>query len=893
MRIPVFWLATAYAAGLALFANVDDSPRVLFLLATLSLLAGGFVLRRRWLRLTLACALAGFLLLGGATIGLAAAAVHARRVDRLIAAGELDLSEAVRLTGWLRRAPEEKPFAVNCEMELESVEAGGRRLQTSGGLRLAHFLPPEAGTPAEPMPELHYGDRVEVLTRVHPPISHGNLGSFDWRGYLANRGIFLEGSLKSPLLLKKLPGRHGNIVLGWIEATRRHLLRRLDALLPPTTHPDHNAVLRAMLLGDRGFLSHRLSESFRLSGAYHVLVISGLHVAVIALFVFWLLRRLRAPEWAATAATIFVLVFYLLLVEDRPPIERAVWMVSLYLLARLFFRRVHLANPLALAALVILFLHPSWLFESSFHFSFGAVLLIAFFAAPWIERTSTPYREALGFLDAADRDDQYRPPRLAQFRHDLRATAELLSGLVFWTKEKERGARLLVTSVIRVGLRVWEFFLLSFAIHLGFVLLTAIYFNRVVWLGLLTNILVVPLVGWIVPLGLAALLLGLLWPALGAVVALPLSALVAALLVVARWFAAWRVSYGVPPPPPWVTLLYLAALVVLALAVTRQRHARWVGLAVAALILLVVTHPFAPQLDAQALEVTVLDVGQGDSLFLAFPNGETWLVDGGRGPVTLPAGYRIGEAVGETVVKPYLRARGLRRLDRIWLTHAHHDHMSGLLAVLDEFAVRSFHRGPSPASPAYQKLLEKVHARGIPVHSHQAGERFRVGEVEVEILWPSSEYQPDPTPANNDSLVLRLCWEETCVLLPGDIEADVEKKLAASQAGLGAALLKVPHHGGRDAASSEFLAAIQPEVAVISVGATNPFGHPYPAVLERLATESRQAYRTDRDGSVTVRVGKDSLRVRSFRQRQRTEPYPNVWAKLTACARKVLCLESN
>ncbi len=163
----------------------------------------------------------------------------------------------------------------------------------------------------------------------------------------------------------------------------------------------------------------------------------------------------------------------------------------------------------------------------------------------------------------------------------------------------------------------------------------------------------------------------------------------------------------------------------------------------------------------------------------------------------------------------------------------------------------------------------------------------------MEILWPSSEYQPDPTPANNDSLVLRLCRKETCLLLPGDIEADVEKKLAASQAGLGAVLLKVPHHGGRDAASSEFLAAVQPEVAVISVGATNPFGHPYPAVLERLATESRQAYRTDRDGSVTVRVGKDSLRVRSFRQGQRTEPYPNVWAKLTACARQVLSLESN
>ena len=892
MRIPVFWLVTAYAAGLALFVDVDDSPRCLFLLATIALLAGTLALRRRWLRLTLTCALAGFLLLGGATIGLDAAAVDARRVDRLLADGEVDLSEAIRLTGWLRRAPEEKPFAVSYELELESIEVGGRSLETSGGARLAYFPPPEPGAPAEPMPALRYGDRVEVLTRVHPPISHGNPGSFDWRSYLARQGIFLEGSLKSPLLLKKLPGQRGNAGLAWIEATRQHLLHRLDTLVPPTTQPDHNAVLRAMLLGDRGFLSHRLSESFRLSGAYHVLVISGLHVAVIALFVFWLLRRLRGNEWAATVVTVGVLVFYLLLVEDRPPIERAVWMVSLYLLARLFFRRVHLANPLALAALVVLFLHPPWLFESSLHLSFGAVLLIAFFGGPWIERTSTPYREALGFLDAADRDDQYRPPHLAQFRHDLRATADLLTGLVFWTKEKERGARLLVTSVIRMGLRVWEFFLLSFAIHLGFVLLTAIYFNRVVWMGLLTNILAVPLVGWIVPLGLVALLLGLLWPALGVVLALPLSALVGILVWVARWFAGLGVSYGIPPPPLWVTLLYVVALAALAVAVAQHRYQRWAGLALAALLLVVMTHPFAPQLDKQVLEVTVLDVEQGDSLFLAFPNGETWLLDGGRGPVAVSAGYLIGEAIGETVVVPYLRARGLRRLDRVWLTHAHHDHMSGLSAVVDQFSVGSFHRGPGPPSPAYEKLLAKAQARGIPVHTHQAGERFRVGEVEGEVLWPSSEYRPGSTPANNDSLVLRLCWEKECVLLPGDIEADVEKELAASQAPLAAALLKVPHHGGRDAAGAEFLAAVQPQVAVISVGATNPFGHPYPAVLERLAAESQQSYRTDRDGSVTVRVEKNRLRAVSFRQQQRSEPYPNLAAKLVACARRVLSLES-
>lgn len=893
MRTPVFWLAAAYAAGLALYAEVDDSPRTLFLLATLALLAGTAALRRRWLRATLIFALSGFFLLGGVTISLAAAAVPPSRIDRLVAARQIDLSEAVRVTGWLRRAPEAKPFATIYELELESLETGGRLYPTSGGLRLSYFLPPEPPEASGPAsaPELRYGDRVEALVRVHSPLNHQNAGGFDWQAYQAQRGIFLEGSLKGPELLQKLPGRRGNWVYGWIQGGRTRLLARLDKLVPPDTQSDRNAVLRAMLLGDRGFLSHPVSENFRFSGAYHVLVISGLHVGVIALFVFWLLRRLGGPEWPAAGATIAVLVFYLLLVEDRPPIERAVWMVSLYLVARLLFRQVHLANPTALAALLVLFLHPLWLFEPSFHLSFGAVFLIAFFALPWAERTSAPYRNALSFLDAEERDTQLRPAHLAQFRLDLRALADLLGGLLFWTTEKERAARRGLTAAVRLALRMWDYFLISFAVQLGFVLFAAYYFDRVIWIGLLTNILVVPLVGWLVPVGLVSLVLSLLWLPAGALVAQLTSALTGLLLGIVDTLAGLGLSYGIPPPPLWLAVLYAAALVLLGVAVARQGRQRWAGLALAALFLVVVASPFPPRLEPAALEITVLDVGQGDSLFLVFPNRETWLVDGGRGPVEARAGYRTGEAVGETVVVPYLRARGLKRLDRVWLTHAHLDHMAGLQEVLAEFLVGSFNVGRNPPTKPYQELLQEVRKRGMPLREHAAGERFAVGDVAVEVLWPRADYRPGREPSNNDSLVLRLCRASRCVLLPGDIEPDIEKKLAEGGAPLTATVLKVPHHGGRGAASPEFLAAVHPQVAIVSVGATNPFSHPFNDVMARLAAQAPQVYRTDRAGSVTVRLDA-GLRVESYRQQQRARPYPNLWTKLAACARRLLSLES-
>ncbi len=897
MRFPVFWLAVAYAAGLAVFADVDDSPRTLLALATVALLAGLAALARRWLVVAFIFPLLGFFLLGGATTGLSNADISSQRVDRLVDSRHLDLSEAVRLTGWLRRAPERKPFATIYELELEGLETGGRQWATSGGARLSYFPPPDEQAPA--LPPLAYGDRIEVLTRVHPPINHQNLGSFDWRGYLARQDVFLEGSLKSPELLTQLPGRRGNNFLARVQSLRVRLLDELDAVVPRQTQPDRNAVLRAMLLGDRGFLDHQLSEQFRLSGAYHVLVISGLHVGIIAWFLFWLLRKFRAPDWAATLLTITALVFYLLLVEDRPPIERAVWMAATYLAARLLFRDVHLANTTALAALLVLFLHPDWVFDPSFHLSFSAVFLIAFFAVPWVERTSQPYREALGFLDSPERAEQLREPRLVQFRYDLRALAELLSGLAFWRREedaKRRATLSLLAGAVRTGLRVWDFFVISFAIQLGLLLLTAVYFRRIVTAGLMTNILVVPLVGWIVPLGLAALLLGLLWSAAGVFLGHLVSLLVGVLVWVTDSLAelslGLHISYGIPPPPLWLTVLYLAALTALAAAVMRQRHQRWAALALAVLILLVAAHPFPPQLNREALEVTVLDVGQGDSLFLSFPGGETWLIDGGRGPVEAGSGYLIGESAGETVVVPYLRARGLKRLDRVWLTHAHHDHMAGLTSVLNEFPVANLNVGPSPSTPAREKLLRQARDHEVAIQEHLGGERFALEGVEVEVLWPTRDYQPKREPSNDDSLVLRLCRESTCVLLPGDIEAKVEKTLAESGAPLSAAALKVPHHGGRAAATSELLAAVQPRVAAISVGATNPFGHPFDDVLERLRGQGARIYRTDRDGSITLELGTAGLRAASYVESHRPTLYPNLWVKLVACARSLAGLES-
>jgi competence protein ComEC len=219
--------------------------------------------------------------------------------------------------------------------------------------------------------------------------------------------------------------------------------------------------------------------------------------------------------------------------------------------------------------------------------------------------------------------------------------------------------------------------------------------------------------------------------------------------------------------------------------------------------------------------------------------------------------------------------------------------MAGLHTMVEEFDVGNFNVGALTfASRSYQSLAQAVAGRGIPIEGHRAGERFAVGDVAVEILWPGADYAPEKGPSNNDSLVLRLCRLDRCLLLPGDIEPKLEKKLAQSASRLRAGAVKVPHHGGVGTAGEEFLAAIRPQVAVVSVGARNPHEHPRAEVLERLAASSQRVYRTDRDGSITLQLTRTEFRAASFRERQRTRPYPNLWAKLLVCAHRIARLES-
>jgi competence protein ComEC len=283
--------------------------------------------------------------------------------------------------------------------------------------------------------------------------------------------------------------------------------------------------------------------------------------------------------------------------------------------------------------------------------------------------------------------------------------------------------------------------------------------------------------------------------------------------------------------------------------------------------LLIALFPFSPAWSSGKLEVSVLDVGQGDSLFVVSPRGKTLLIDGGGAFGGFGGQPSRGIDPGEEAVSTYLWSRGFQKLDVVALTHAHQDHLGGLAAILENFRVGQLWIGREVRSQALAKVKKLASDRHIPIEHEAQANRFAWDDVEGRFFWPEApSVLPSDTAKNDDSLVLRLRFEKRAVLLPGDAEKDAERGMLSENSPdeLQADVLKIGHHGSRNSTTAEFLAAVRPQLAIISVGEDNPYGHPNAELLERLASAGVRVLRTDRDGAVHILMDGKSLEVKCF-----------------------------
>jgi competence protein ComEC len=717
------------------------------------------------------------------------------------------------------------------DLETEEVGVGGKSFPVRAGVRLGVY----ASDDAAPI-TFEYGQRLRCDTKLSPPHNFRDPGVFDYKGYLNENGIAVLGSTKTDEV-QMLPGFVGNRLEKWRARAHRSVIGMIHGLWRPAEAD----LMDAMVIGDESFVSHESRMDFQRTGTYHLLVVSGMNVGILAFVTFWVLRRmLHMNEVMASLLTIVVTSAYAFLTYVGPPVWRATLMCALFLGARLLYRQRSMLNAIGIAALGVLLADPHALFGASFQMTFLCVLVIAGVGVPLLERTTQPFARGARQIHALAYD-KVCVPIVAQFRLDLRLIASRLGRFVGY-----RAAIWALSRAARVALATGEILFISLLMQLGMALPMAFYFHRVTVTALPANILVLPLTEIMMPAAVLAVGLGYAWLALGKIPAVVASLALDAITGTIRVLGHLRIADLRVPTPAVSAIIFAMCALGLAMLLSRRRAL----FAVTGLFLLsasafwVAEIPPRPELVPKVLEVTAIDVGQGDSLFLAFPDGHTALVDAGGMPQWMHSEFDVGEEV----VSPYLWSRGIGRLDAVEVTHPHADHIGGMYAVLANFHPRELWIGRNAHSSEMDALVQEAQLLGIRVVEREAGDSVNFGGATVRFLAPGESVSKKRR-ENDDSIVMKVTYENTSALLEGDTEKQTEKQIAHEEPQ--ADLLKVAHHGSATSTIPELLAAVKPRFAVISVGANNVYGHPKPQVLERLAAAGVKTYRTDLDGAVT------------------------------------------
>ncbi len=707
----------------------------------------------------------------------------------------------------------------------------------------------------ETPPPLHYGQLVEFDAKLRKTRNFGNPGAFDYALYLARQDIYWTASTRVGAPIHILPGNCGTRWDGFLFRLRTAALEKIEQLY--AGQPYETGMMEALLLGETSKLEKVWTDDFRHTGTFHALVISGTQVAALAAFFLFLLRLCFVPQMMALTLTAMASWLYALVTGWQAPVIRSAAGLTLFLVGSYFFRRRRILNLLAAVAIAFLVLDPQQLFEPSFQLSFMAVGFLGALAVPLIERTSGPLSRGLAHLSELQRDRRM-PPRVAQFRVEIRLLAETIQ---VWTRWPERLCQILVTFPTRIALFIFELTLTSADVRVGLALPMAIYFHRVSLSGLTANAVIIPAFGLAVPVGFVALFTGWTIPVKAA----------AALLTISKWtvrtHAQWEPNWRVPGPPLWLAVAVASSVIALACAQRASRPWRIGSTAVVFVLLgLMLWHPFPPLIEPGVLEITTIDVGQGDSILIAFPDGKLMLMDGGGIPafgarpynpsVSAGAPRRVKSKldIGEDVVSPYLWSRSIRRLDVVALSHAHEDHIGGLAAILENFHVKELWTGANSDNPIWDALRDKALRFGVKIVPMQRGGPFAYGGAILQTLAPRPDYVPAADPKNNDSFALRVSDGERSALLTGDIERQVEAEMLSENLIQHADILKVAHHGSKTSSTPALLDSVHPAFAMISAGFENSYGHPAPDILARLRERGVCVLRTDALGLITIRT---------------------------------------
>lgn len=615
--------------------------------------------------------------------------------------------------------------------------------------------------------KLQTGDMIKAVIRLFPKSERRNPHEFDYSKWLEREGIYLQGSVEKIVSFRSVPEK--NI---W-RKIRNSVFKTISQQYPGDIQP----IAKALLTGEKGDLTNEEKVAFSRSGLSHIMAVSGLHVGFIAapfwIFIpyFW---KSRSGKWMGLIIFTSILLLYAGITGFSASVSRASLMAWLLTYSRLFHKMSNSYNLMGVAALILMIINPSQVFDVGFQLSFSAVFIILMIMPGASLLISKKYR--------------YR--KIGKF-----------IGII------------LISAVVQAGL----FPLLVY------------YFGEFSVIGPLANAMVIPLLTAAVPAGTGLLLFSALTGIATGPLTKPVEWIFQWTRQVADYLAQTDVSYisiSSEHISPLVFLIWLSGIFFVAMI--RIPEVKW-----KALILVLISLNFwlfirlTDNVSGSPLRVTVLDVKQGDAIHIETPNGKNFFIDTGR--------WSPFSNSGDKILVPYLKWLGIGKLDAIFHSHPHSDHIGGTPVLVNTVKIDSIYRsGYQYSSNLFKNTTTMALKKGIGIRELKMGQIVHIDPaIRLYILSPDKRFSfSNP---NNHSVVMKLVYGETSFLFTGDAEAEQEKMIAEQYGNwLKSDFLKAAHHGSRTSSSEFFLKFVQPEYAAVSLAFRNLFRHPHKEAVERL-----------------------------------------------------------
>ena len=693
--------------------------------------------------------------------------------------------EEMEIEGVITVAIEPSERGTDITVRLSNLIIRGSKNDVRGNMRL--FI---AHKKSEEKTFYVPGDRISAFARVRLPRSFANEGAFDYAAYLKAQGIDILGSVKSRKLVNIDKKRSWN-PLRKLSVFRQRLIHGFHELCQRSTDTNDTAgLILAMTLGSREDICAETSRTMRMSGIYHIIAVSGMNFGIIAFIFFRFMRSLRIPDKAVCACTGCVLIAYLVMSGGRSSAVRAVVMSVSYLISKSIRRKPDIMNCISCSACAMLLFNPALIHDPGFQLTFAATASLVLWYAPISKMTSR-----------------------------IRFITPLLSATA--------------------------------SAQIGVIPIIAYHFNTITYFSLLSNMLAVPSLAVIIPIGILCEILAFIAPSIAQLLFIVLVFIMRGVL----WFCSLYIhfpflAYRIPTPHLLIVFMYyLSAMPFLFCISSKQlRIATWAKMCSFSFFVIALfvisTYPFSPDLNEQ-LQVTFLDVGQGESAFIVSPDGRSLLVD---------AGSRTQNMfdAGEMVVSKYLFSHGFKSIDTIIASHLHSDHAGGIPSVVENFSVKQvFVSEAEQEEMIFHDISRICRMRRTELKVVKENDTIEWRKMKATIFNPVIATSKKAS-QNERSLIIMISYGNVRFLFTGDATTAVEEAMIESEKELECDVLKVGHHGSSDASSDSFLARTDPTVCVISVGEHNQWGHPSREVIDRIERSGSILLRTDRDGAISV-----------------------------------------